>query len=66
MHNLIRYTGDVKQTPVVQKNKPQAVGPFVAVIIIVLVVAIGGVYFFIQQEHRIKELRQAAEEPTNS
>lgn len=57
----------MKQSPSVeQKKKPQAVGPFVATIIIVLMVAIGGVYFFIQQEHRIKELRQAAEEPANS
>ncbi len=52
-----------------QHTKPEPVGPMVAIVIIVLVFALGGLYFFIKQQMEQQALPQgetpAAESEVN-
>ena len=54
---------------IAEKQKPQPVGPMFATAIIVLIFLVGGVYFLIKQEERLRALKaqqQEAQLPANS
>ena len=48
----------MEDSPMPNQRKESGVGPMVATIIIVLVLAIGGVYFFITQQMKLHEQQQ--------
>ena len=48
------------------KKQPQEVGATVGTIIVVLLVVLGGLYFFITEVHKIQQTRAAQQAPANS
>ncbi|MCX6819971.1 MAG: hypothetical protein NT019_01645 [Candidatus Adlerbacteria bacterium] len=54
---------------IVEKQKPQPMGPMFAAVIVVLIFIVGGIYFLIKQEQRLRELKLQQQEvqlPANS
>lgn len=37
-----------------ETQKPEPIGPFAAIVIVVLILAIGGIYFFISNQNKLR------------
>ncbi len=59
------YTIGMSEGAEVQEKKP-SVGPVGAVVVIVLIFIVGGVYFLVKQEARIRMQHQQTQQPGNS
>ena len=55
----MRYTTRMSVSSIpeqeVTKPEPQGVGPFVAIVIVVVLLGIGGIYFLIKQQQQIHQ-----------